>query len=103
METALGAKDYALAKQWYTVGGNSKTASPFRTIQGFSTGAKGKMYEGCPGCPYKHYKHFYDYYGSHTYADDWALAALGGTTLTYAGAAGTTYNFALASDAARKE
>merc|ERR1740130_165918 len=85
------------------VGGNSKTASPFRTIQGFSTGAKGKMYEGCPGCPYKHYKQFYDYYGSHTYADDWALAALGGTTLTYAGAAGTTYNFALASDASRKE
>merc|ERR1719262_923911 len=83
METALGAKDYTLAKLLYTVGGNSKTAAPFRTLQGFSTGAKSKMYDGCPGCPYKHYKQFYDYYGSFTYADDWALAALDGTTLTF--------------------
>merc|ERR1719162_2118716 len=69
METALGAKNYTGAKHWYTVGGNSKTTAPFRTLQGFSTGAQAKMYEGCPGCPYKHYKQFYDYYGSHTYAD----------------------------------
>merc|ERR1719194_98446 len=83
METALGAKNYTLAKHWYSVGGNSKTAAPYRTLQGFSTGAKSKMYDGCPGCPYKHYKQFYDYYGSFTYADDWALAALDGTTLTF--------------------
>ena len=117
METALGATpmDYALAKTWYTTGGNSKTAAPFRTLQGFSTGANAKMYDGaafadgvsgalkCPGCPYKHYKQFYDYYGSFTYADDWALAALDGTTLTYGAPASVTYNFADAAGAARKE
>merc|ERR1719424_571697 len=117
MEAALGATpmDYALAKTWYTTGGNSKTAAPFRTLQGFSTGAQGKMYDGttfkdgsttalkCPGCPYKHYKQFYDYYGSFTYADDWALAALDGTTLTYGAPASVTYNFADAAGAARKE
>ena len=37
------------------------------TLQGFSTSAKTKMYEGCPGCPYKHYKQFYDYYGDFDY------------------------------------
>merc|ERR1719272_2794125 len=77
MEAALGASpmNYDLAKTWYTTGGNSaKSGGAFRTLQGFSTGAQGKMYDGCPGCPYKHYKQFYDYYGSHTYADDWALA-----------------------------
>merc|ERR1740130_1232806 len=70
METALGAKDYTLATTWYTVGGNSKTAAPFRTLQGFSTGAKANMYTTTAGegGPYKHYKQFYDYYGSHTYA-----------------------------------
>merc|ERR1719424_1140863 len=117
METALGKTpmDYALAKTWYTTGGNSKTAAPFRTLQGFSTGANAKMYDGaafvngvsgalkCPGCPYKHYKQFYDYYGSFTYADDWALAALDGTTLTYGAPASVTYNFADAAGAARKE
>ena len=40
-----------------------------RTLQGFSTGAQSKMYDGCPGCPYKHYKQFYDYYGDFDYAD----------------------------------
>ena len=114
METALGTATWATAKQWYTVGGNSKTSSPYRTLQGFSTGAKGKMYDGdalkddgvtkvCPGCPYKHYKQFYDYYGSFTYADDWALAALDGTTLTFGAPASLTFNFGDAADAARKE
>jgi len=50
-----------------------------RTIQGFSTGAKKKMYECGDRCPYTDYKYFYDYYGSHTYADDWVTAALDGT------------------------
>merc|ERR1719483_404826 len=97
--------DYATAKTWYTVGGNSKTAAPFRTLQGFSTGAQAKMYTTTAGegGPYKHYKQFYDYYGSFTYADDWALAALDGTTLTFAAPASVTYNFALAHDNARKE
>ena len=103
METALGAKDYTLAKTWYTVGGNSKTSSPFRTLQGFSTGAQAKMYDDCPGCPYTHYSMFYDYYGSHTYADEWALAALDGTSLTYAAPAGVSFDFGGASDAARQE
>merc|ERR1719483_1143960 len=105
METALGAKDYPLAKTWYTVGGNSKTAAPFRTLQGFSTGAQAKMYTTTAGegGPYKHYKQFYDYYGSFTYADDWATAALDGTTLTYAAPAGVSFNFGTAHDNARKE
>merc|ERR1719247_2754950 len=114
MELALGAANWATAKAWYTDGGNSKTAAPFRTLQGFSTDAKSKMYNGtaiddddgslkCPGCPYKHYKQFYDYYGSFTYADDWALAALDGTTLTFAAPASLTFNFNDAANAARKE
>jgi Notch-like protein len=103
METALGAADWATAKQWYAVGGNSKTAAPFRTLKGFSTDAQAKMYDGCPGCPYKHYKQFYDYYGSFTYADDWAVAALDGTTLTFAAPASLTFDFGNAADAARKE
>ena len=103
METALGGMNYALAKTWYTVGGNSKTAAPFRTLQGFSLNAQAKMYDGCPGCPYKHYEMFYNYYGSHTYANDWVLAALDGTTLTYAAPASVTRNFGDASGAARRE
>merc|ERR1719424_953310 len=105
METALGLQDYTLAKTFYTAGGNSASKGAFRTLQGFSTGAKGKMYEGCPGCPYKHYKQFYDYYGSFTYADDWATAALDGTALTYAAPApgSMTFDFGTAHDNARKE
>eukprot|EP00978_Attheya_sp_CCMP212_P024300 scaffold76138_cov53-Attheya_sp.AAC.1 len=45
-----------------------------RTIQGFSTGAKDKMYD-CPTCPYVDYKKFVDYYGSFDYANQWVLAA----------------------------
>jgi Notch-like protein len=75
----------------------------FRTLQGFSTGAQGRMYDGCSGCPYTHYKQFYDYYGSFTYADDWALAALHGTTLTYGAPASVSFNFGTASNWARRE
>ena len=103
METALGAADYALAKTWYTVGGNSMSKGSFRTLQGFSTKAQWKMYYGCPGCPYKHYKQFYDYYSSFTYADDWALAALDGTVLFFRAPASLDFNFGDAADAARKE
>ena len=103
METALGTANWATAKAWYSVGGNSKTAAPYRTLQGFSTSAQWKMYDGCPGCPYKQYKQFYDYYGSFTYADDWVLAALDGTTLTFAAPASLTFNFGAAADAMRKE
>merc|ERR1719460_658169 len=46
METALGTADWTVAKAHYSVGGNSKTSSPYRTLQGFSTGAKSKMYDG---------------------------------------------------------
>ena len=95
--------DYPLAKTWYTTGGSSTSKGLFRTLQGFSRGAQGRMYEGCSGCPYTHYKQFYDYYGSFTYADDWALAALDGTTLTFAAPASLTFNFGDAADAARKE
>ena len=46
---------------------------------------------------------FEDYYGSFTYADDLALAALEGTTLTYTAPASVTFNFGAASDSARRE
>ena len=58
METALGTGDFVTAKAWYTQGGNSQGSAGFRTLQGFSTNAQRKMYDGCPGCPYKHYKQF---------------------------------------------
>eukprot|EP00964_Phaeocystis_antarctica_P155220 scaffold124278_cov75-Phaeocystis_antarctica.AAC.1 len=51
MEAALhGARNYTLAKQWYTLSGNSASKGSFRTLQGFSTGAHRKMYDNCPGC-----------------------------------------------------
>ena len=105
IETALAASpaDFSLAKTRYTVGGNSKTASPYRTLQGFSTSAQAKMYDGCPGCPYKHYKMFYDYYGSHTYADDWVSAALDATDLTFPSGKHGPNAFSTLGDSARKE
>jgi len=45
-----------------------------RTIQGFSTGAKDKMYD-CATCPYSDYEKFVEYYGAFDYADQWVLAA----------------------------
>ena len=40
-----------------------------RTLKGFSTGARKKMWDGpkCPGCPYKTYSQFYEYYGNFDY------------------------------------
>ena len=65
------------------------------------------MYECGDNCPYKTYKQFYEYYGSFTYADDWVLAALESTTVTYtgnyAGAVPVTFEFAKYSDRARIE
>jgi len=54
-----------------------------RTIQGFSTAAEKKLYNGCPGCPYPVYKSFYDYYGEFDYANQWVLAALDGTETNF--------------------
>jgi hypothetical protein len=45
-----------------------------RTLKGFSTQAKKKMYE-CDGCPYSTYNKFYKYYGVFDYANEWILAA----------------------------
>lgn len=45
-----------------------------RTIQGFSTDAKAKMYD-CEKCPYATYKKFYDYYKAYDYGDVWVQAA----------------------------
>ncbi|CAB9526507.1 expressed unknown protein [Seminavis robusta] len=45
-----------------------------RTIQGFSTQAKDKMYD-CEMCPYRTYAKFYDYYGEHDYGNKYILAA----------------------------
>jgi len=58
----------------YTVPEDSNNG---RTIAGFSTGAKAKMYE-CDNCPYVDYKKFFDYYGSFDYANQWVLAAFSG-------------------------
>ena len=83
METALEAEDFQTATTHYAVGGSSLKTGGNRTMKGFSTGAKSKMYDGCPGCPYKHYKMFYDYYGDFDYADKWVSAALAGTDMTF--------------------
>ena len=48
METELAAFDWAGATQVYTEGGNSASKGSYRTLQGFSTGAESKMYNGCP-------------------------------------------------------
>lgn len=45
-----------------------------RTLQGFSTGAKAKMYD-CATCPYPTYDKFYKYYGAYDYGDQWVMAA----------------------------
>jgi len=60
-----------------------------RKLAGFSTGAKGKMYE-CTNCPYDDYKKFYDYYGSFTYADDWVTAAFDKGKTAFTGPASDT-------------
>merc|ERR1740133_609722 len=85
METALkeNPSNFAAAITAYATGGSSTSKGKFRTLKGFSTGAQGKMYDGCPGCPYRHYKMFYDYYGDFDYADKWVSAALGGTDMTF--------------------
>jgi len=83
METALSTSDWTAATAAYAVGGSSTSKGKFRTLKGFSTGAQGKMYDGCPGCPYRHYKMFYDYYGDYDYADKWVSAALAGTDMTF--------------------
>ena len=48
METELATPDFDAAKAIYTEGGNSVSKGAFRTLQGFSTGAQGKMYDDCP-------------------------------------------------------
>ena len=83
METALAAGDFPTATTHYATGGSSTSKGSFRTMKGFSTGAKGKMYDGCPGCPYRHYKMFYDYYGDFDYADKWVSAALAGDLMSF--------------------
>ena len=70
---AFGALDYS-----YTVATDNQNA---RTIQGFSTEAKSKMYE-CEKCPYPTYKQFYDYYGAFDYANQWVLAAFNKASTT---------------------
>jgi hypothetical protein len=54
-----------------------------RTIQGFSTGAKGKMYT-CEKCPYVTYEKFEQYYGQFDYADKWVTAAFDGGSTSFA-------------------
>ena len=45
-----------------------------RTIAGFSTASKKKMYD-CDNCPYVTYQKFYDYYGQFDYGNQWIAAA----------------------------
>jgi hypothetical protein len=73
------------------------------TLKGFSTGAQGKMYDGCPGCPYRHYSMFYDYYGDFDYADKWVSAALSGTMMTFTSGKHGPNNFHTLGGDARKE
>lgn len=53
-----------------------------RTLQGFSLQAQEKMYQ-CENCPYRTYEKYYDYYGVHDYANQWVLAAFGGTKTSF--------------------
>ena len=103
MEAALKAGDWATATQWYAVGGNSLSKGSFRTLQGFSTSAQAKMYDGCPGCPYKHYSMFYDYYGDFDYADKWVSAALAGESMSFTSGKHGPNDFSTLGDAARIE
>ena len=48
METELATPDFDAASAVYMNGGNSVSKGAFRTLQGFSTGAQGKMYDACP-------------------------------------------------------
>merc|ERR1719157_367871 len=105
METALkeNPSNFAAAITAYATGGSSTSKGKFRTLKGFSTGAQGKMYDGCPGCPYRHYKMFYDYYGDYDYADKWVSAALGGTDMTFSSGKFGPNNFATMHNDARVE
>ena len=104
MEASLTAPtNFTLATDWYATGGNSASKGKFRTLQGFSTGAEGKMYTGCPGCPYKHYSMFYDYYGDFDYADKWVSAALAGTSMSFTSGKHGPNDFSALGDAARIE
>merc|ERR1740117_1091032 len=103
MQTALKTADFTTATTAYATGGSSTSKGKFRTLKGFSTGAKGKMYDGCIGCPYKHYKMFYDYYGDYDYADKWVSAALAGTDMSFTSLKFGPNNFATMHVDARKE
>jgi hypothetical protein len=54
-----------------------------RTLQGFSTQAKEKMYE-CDNCPYPTYDKFYKYYGAFDYANQWVMAAFNKASTNFA-------------------
>jgi hypothetical protein len=73
-----------------------------RTLQGFSTGAQNKMFDGCAGCPYFDYLHYYNYYGDHNYADKMVMAALDGTATGFTNSAGEM-DFTGAGDAVRTQ
>ena len=103
LEAALSDGDWAAATAAYAVGENSMGSSGPRTLQGFSTSAQAKMYDGCPGCPYHHYSMFYDYYGSFTYADDWVSAALAGEDMAFPSGEHGPNHFSTLGDAARIE
>ena len=111
LEDGLAAGNFATAKTIYEGGGvnaandgwNSMSKGSARTLQGFSTSAQGKMYDGCPGCPYRHYKMFYDYYGDFDYADKWVSAALAGTDMTFSSGKHGPNAFLTLGDAARVE
>ena len=102
-ELALKAGNFDLATTHYATGGSSMSGDKARTMKGFSTGAQGKMYDGCPGCPYRHYKMFYDYYGDFDYADKWVSAALAGTDMTFESGKHGPNAFSTLGDAARIE
>jgi hypothetical protein len=90
LQSPVTAGCFATTEPIIVQGGATMTASRVthkngRTLQGFSTNAQGKMYDGCPGCPYKDYLMFYDYYGTFDYANQWVVAALEGRDFTNRG------------------
>merc|ERR1719353_1181894 len=115
----VGSYNWDAAEEIYKNGGTSATndcgdgvmknscsKGAARTLRGFSTNAKARMFEKSdtnPEGPYKTYLKYFEYYGDHDYADKWVMAALDGTTYTPTNAA-TTHapGFSSSENAARK-
>lgn len=77
-----GGGEITIDNEAYTYNYNVQTDNQNgRTLRGFSTAAKKKMYD-CENCPYPEHNAFFEYYGIHDYGDQWVSAALDGTAVS---------------------